>query len=191
MKGETVTTVSAPFERGDHTGEVGPRSTGQWQWWSMLLLLVALAAVFLSVSAIGAAEAARDERVLPWLVPAATYLRTSGWQGLQWLLTKRIGLGCVISGTVALIALAGLTAGRLRALPLVLLGAALSLATWGQILLLSNQLRSGSALYGLGMVCALKKPSCAKGRRPAAAPARCRDLNVLLLREASGHWRPV
>jgi hypothetical protein len=112
-------------------------------------------AVFLAVAAIGAGEDARNQRVLSFLDPIMAPARTAGWQSVVWLLARRTAAGWTVTALAAVIALAALVAGRLRAAPAVLLAAAVVLAVWGQVFLLSERAQLGALLYGCGIACAV------------------------------------
>jgi hypothetical protein len=124
-------------------------------WWSASALVVALLALFFAVAAIGAREAARDARVLPFLDPAVRWIRRAGTASIPWLLANSSLVGWATVFTMAAIALTGLIVGRRRAAPLVLLAAAVSLAVWGQVLLLQDRLPLAVWVYGCGIACAV------------------------------------
>src|SRR5262249_17868676 len=60
-----------------------------------------------------------------------------------------------ITAIAAAVAMVGLIAGRRNALPLPLLAAAVSLAAWGQIHILTGQAQRGAWLYAGALVCAV------------------------------------
>ncbi len=132
----------------------GQRGAG-WPRWSGIGLVAAMLAAFLAVGAVGAAEAARGERVLPLFDPLADWFRKVAPDGIRWLLANGGYVGWATAATAGVIAGLGLVVGGRRAAPLVLLAAAVLLAAWGQILLLKDRTALGVWLYGCGVVCAV------------------------------------
>jgi hypothetical protein len=123
-------------------------------WWRGVLLVAAALALFLVVAAIGAGEAARGTRVLPFLDPVLDLFRTGGRQSILWLTAHGALIGWAVTGTALAISAAAFALGGRRAAPVGLLAVAVSLATWGQVVLLADRTQLGAWLYGLGVLCA-------------------------------------
>jgi len=174
-------------------------------WWAPLALSGAVLAAFLAAAAVGAAAAGRDQRVLAGLDPLLAAVRMYGKPSVLWLVAHAVAVGCVTVGMAALLASAGLRAGRRHGAPLVLLSAAIVLATWGQISLLRGWLAVGPWLYGAGVACAVglgwwyplsrlggfpdllsEVPPAAAPVAPAWAPSSPREYLLLLLLAVSG-----
>lgn len=144
-----MTADASPVSRRLHA------STTRGRWWPGVLLVAALVAAFLFVAAIGAGQAARDERVLPFLDPVVAFVRTWGLQSLRWLLAHATTVGWTVTGTATVITVSGFAAAGLRAAPIVLLALGASFATWGQVFLLADRTKLGAWLYGLAALCTL------------------------------------
>jgi hypothetical protein len=125
------------------------------RWPGALALGAGTLAVFFVVAAIGNGEAARGERVFSILDGAIGLVR--GWEPrwASWLLDHLILLGWTITAAIAALASAGLFLARARTAVLVLLAGAVSLATWGQILLIKDRTILGGWLYVAGIICAI------------------------------------
>ncbi len=145
----------SPVDRSGGVASVpGQRGAG-WPRWSAIGLVAAMLAAFLAVGAVGAAEAARGARVLPLFDPVVDWFRKVAPGTIGWLLANGGYVGWATVATAGIIAGAGLMVGRWRAAPLVLLAAGVSLAAWGQILLLQDRINFGVWLYGCGVGCAV------------------------------------
>jgi hypothetical protein len=92
--------------------------------------------------------------VLSSLDPAAEWVKKSGGFLLNWLWRNADTVGKVVTGVALALGVVGVVVGRRRAVPLVLLLAGASLATWGQVSLWRGRLGPGAWLYVGGMVCA-------------------------------------
>lgn len=157
---QDISTARDLSDRNDALTPAVGGARGQWRWWSLALLVAALVGAFLGVAAIGAAQAARDERVLWWFDPLIEVFRTGGSQLVLWLLAESFVLGCTITAIASVIALVGLIAAGQRAAPLVLLAATVTLCTWAQIMLFADQPSFGLCAYGFGVLCALGLGVC-------------------------------
>ena len=119
-----------------------------------LLFIGMVLAAFLLYAGLESQTAARGNRVLSSLDPAAQWVKKSGGFLLNWLWQNAETVGEAVTGVALAIGIAAIAAGRRRALPLVALLAGASLATWGQVLLWRGRLGPGVWLYVGGMVCA-------------------------------------
>ena len=127
----------------------------RWQRvYGVLLLLAALLVVFLFLGYVGAAQAARGQRVLAAIEPLIQWIRTTGKTSCEWLLAHTDLVGEVVSATAVGIAVVGLATRGWSAWPLGLLAVAVASATWGEIMLLADRLQLGIALYACGLACA-------------------------------------
>jgi len=117
-------------------------------------LIVAIFATFLCAGWIGAGQAARGERVLGFLNPVVAWICAWGKASSEWPLLNKELVGRAVTIMATAIALLALFAGRRRALPFVLLAAAIALATWGQVLMLADQVTPAIWLYVGGILCA-------------------------------------
>src|SRR5215468_11956303 len=102
-----------------------------WRWWAIPIPAVTLIAAFLVVGAIGAQQAARDQRVLGFLEPLVAVVQTGGWESAVWLVGNRTTVGWSIAAVAASFALSAVLIARRRAVPIILLAAGAALATWG------------------------------------------------------------
>lgn len=127
---------------------------GEWRWWSVLIVIALLAAMFAAVATIGARQAARGDRVLGVLEPVADALRVSGCDAGTWAVVHGSLVGWAVTGAAAVTALVGLAVEGRRAWPLLMLTGALSLGAWGQILLFAGRTAAGVWCYVGGLLCA-------------------------------------
>lgn len=122
------------------------------RWRPAALLVAAILAAFLTVAAIGANEAGRGARVLPFLDPVIEFVRGWGLVSLRWLVAHGTVVAWTVTASAVLITVASLAVAGVRAAPLVVLGTAVSLATWAQVLLLADHVTLGAWLYGSAMI---------------------------------------
>jgi len=120
-----------------------------------IVLVAALLVAFWVIAAVGAHQAARDERVWGVLDPLIGLVRSYGPRSLHWLLVNDVSIGWLVTVLSVALVLAGLSIGRLRAAPLVPLAVGAGLATWGQVALSHDRTQLGAWLYGGGIVCSL------------------------------------
>lgn len=132
-----------------------PADSGTRRWALGLGFAAALLGTFLVVGAIGAHEAARSQRVLSFLAPIFDVVRQGGKLATEWWLAHARAVGWSTTGVTGVLLLGGFLVAWRRAAPLVWLAAAVSLATWGQVLLLENVPLLGGILYGGGIACAI------------------------------------
>jgi hypothetical protein len=125
------------------------------RWRDSIILVIAISVTFLILAAIGARQAARDERVLGLLDPVVGWIRAAGSISAEWLVVRARFVGWITAGTAALVALAAMIVSRGRAVPLVLLAAAVSLVAWGQVLLLADRETLAVPLYIAGIMSAV------------------------------------
>ena len=119
-----------------------------------LLFIGFLLAVLLLYARLGSQTAARGDRVLASLDPAIESMKKSGGFLLNWLWMNAGTVGKAVTALALGLGIAAIAAGRRRAVPIVLLLAGASLATWGQVLLWRDRLRPGIWLYLGAMACA-------------------------------------
>lgn len=128
-------------------------------------------ALYLLVTAVGAAEFARGETVLGFFSPLAEWIGLKGIDELRELFkaARSVALGItVLCVTVAVLAL---YVGRRRAFPVAVLTTAIGLAVWGQVALLEDRFGAGIGLYAAGFFCAVVFGILAPIRRlPGFAP---------------------
>ncbi len=175
---------------------------GEWGWPWVLALIATVVLVYALVVMHGQAQDVNEERVLPALTPAIEGLRDLGSALTGRMMAHGHVVGWIVTATSALIAAVGLVIGRRRALPLLLLGAAFSLAAWGQVVLLEDRTALGSWLYaagfacaiGLGIWCPIKRldgfpalPELPRRRRSIEPSRRCGDLAAAPQAPA---WKP-
>jgi hypothetical protein len=135
-------------------GEEAVTSPSFRQLRAPLLFIGLLLAAFLLYARVGSQTAARGDRVLSSLDPAAEWVKKSGGFLLSWLWRNADTVGNVVTGVALALGVVGVAVGRRRSVPLVLLLAGASLATWGQVSLWRGRLGPGVWLYVGGMVCA-------------------------------------
>jgi hypothetical protein len=146
-----MSSVAAP-----RTNDATPsRRTGRAAAWLPTLSAVALVvAATAAVLAVGRGEAARGARVLSGLDPFFLALRTRALPLLEAIWTRRSAIGVAVAAAAGLLALVALLKGRRAGIPVALASAAAALATWGELLLLSDRFSAGWALYGTALVAA-------------------------------------
>src|SRR5262249_61114770 len=88
-----------------------------WRWWAIPIPAVTLIAAFLVVGAIGAQQAARDQRVLGFLEPLVAVVQTGGWESAVWLVGNRTMVGWSIAAGAGPFAPSRGLITRRRALP--------------------------------------------------------------------------
>lgn len=126
----------------------------RWRWWSVLLLCGLLLALFAAVAAIGASQAARGERVLGVFAPVADALRGPGCRAGMWLMARGPLVGWAVTAAAGTVAALGLLVGGWRGFPVLLLAAAVSLVTWGQVYLFGDRVAEAGWFYLAGIACA-------------------------------------
>lgn len=124
-----------------------------WTWPRVGIFAAAWLATYVGLALLGAAQAAREQRVLGELDPLISAVRGAGGWLLDRLATHMTLVGWVVTVVGAAVVATGLAAGRRRVVPLLLLAAAASLATWGQILILRDRIVLGAWLYCGGLAC--------------------------------------
>lgn len=115
----------------------------------------ALAAMFYVVAAVGARQAARGERVLGVLEPAAAWVAASGCRVSSWAVGHGVVVGWAITLVAVAVAAAGAMFGLRQALPVCVLAAAVTSAAWGQILILGDRPAVGVWFHVAGCICAV------------------------------------
>ena len=113
-----------------------------------------LVAAFLLYARTGNDSAARGARVLKGLDPAAEWVKKSGDLLLNSLWRRAEAVAEAVTGMALLFGIVAIRSGHRRALPLVLLLAGASLATWGQVLLWRGRIAPGAWLYAGAVACA-------------------------------------
>jgi hypothetical protein len=124
------------------------------RWGIGAALVAAIVLSFLVLSGIGARQAERGERVLSVLNPTVDFIRNAGRASGEWMLDHSQSIAWATSLAAAAVACLGLIARGRAALSLVLLAAAVSTVTWGEVLLLADQTSVGIGLYLAGIGCA-------------------------------------
>jgi hypothetical protein len=118
------------------------------------LTVATVIAAFVLIAAIGNRQAAQGQRVFAQLDTPIEFLRVSGGAVRDWALAHAVGVGWVTTAVGSTIALAGVVLGGGRAAPLLLLAVAMALATWGEVLLLTDHTALGASCYGASVICA-------------------------------------
>ncbi len=136
------------------------KAGGSSLWVSLSMVGGVLVAMFLVVARLGADQAARGERVLGSLDPIVRWVSSVGWQASLWGLANGTTVGWAVTTAGAVILVAGFLTGGRRAFPLLLLAAAASTATWGQIMLLADQPVVGVGFYAAGLACSVGLGVC-------------------------------
>ncbi len=134
--------------------DVASRASGPRRWPGAVALAAALVLAFLAVGFVGAAESARGERILPFLDPIIGWLRTDGSALTAWMIAQSRFLGWAVASVCALVGLGGLIVAGRRAAPVLLIAAAVGLASWGQVCLQEDRTSLALALYAAGVACA-------------------------------------
>lgn len=98
-----------------------------------------------------AMPAAPDAAILGFLDPVARGITTWGWDLAQAAIYYRYVVGCIVSAAIVPFAIAGRAAGR----RVEWAAAALLAGTWGQILLFSDLILPGTALFVLAIAAAI------------------------------------
>ncbi len=119
-----------------------------------LIIIGLILAAFLLYADLASQTAARGNRVLSSLDPAAKAVKKSGGFLLNWLWRNAETVAIAVTGVAVAVGIFAIAAGQRRAVPPVLLLAGASLATWGQVLLWRGRLGPGVWLYVGGIVCA-------------------------------------
>jgi len=114
-----------------------------------------IAVALLIMAAVGASQARRGGRVLGALTPVVEGIATSGAALTALLAAHGEWVGWAVTVVAGGTAVVGLLVRRRRALPLLLAGAAISLVSWGEVLLLADRVTAGVVLYGVGVLCAV------------------------------------
>lgn len=163
---------------------------GAWRWWSVLVVLGLLVAMFAAVATLGAHQAARGERVLGVLDPLVDLLRGDGCNASRWMAAHADHVGWAITATLGTLAALGLMIGGWSSWPLGLLATAVLLATWGQARLLAGQLPEGVSLYAAGVAAAVALGiRCPLRRLPGIPPRSAEDARDAAVPRRFAHWR--
>jgi hypothetical protein len=119
-----------------------------------LLFIGLILAAFLLYASVENKTAARGNRILSSFDPAAAWVRKSGGFLLGWLWRNAETVGEAVTGVALAVGIVAIAVARRRAVPLGLLLAGASVATWGQVLLWRGRQGPGVWLYVGGIVCA-------------------------------------
>jgi hypothetical protein len=104
-----------------------------------------------AIVVIGGGQAERDVRVLGRLDGAFDLLRASCALLIPWLDTNATAVAAALSAVAAVLTIAAGLSARRRVGPIALFALSLSLAAWGEALVLSEQTMAGIALFGLAL----------------------------------------
>jgi len=108
-----------------------------------------------AIVAVAANQATHDVRPLGQLDPAFNYLRSSSEFLIRWLDSNAVRVGVLVTAVAVILTFAAALSARRGVAPIVLFAAGISVAAWGEVLVLSEQLAPGIALFAAALVIAV------------------------------------
>lgn len=104
-----------------------------------------------AIVAFAANQATRDVRVLGQLDGIFDVLRTSCAFLIPWLDTNAVSVGAIVTAVAVILSVAAWLSGRRKVAPIALFATSLTVATWGEVLVLSDRAIPGVGLFGLAV----------------------------------------